>query len=159
MILVYKGVNLYILSTFQLILCIYVDIPVVICIYMFSPCIYTLNMVHTCIKHAYPFEILYMNVCTCHVQCHTTHIILYTLHMLIYAVYMIYLNIVVPAFFNSQALSCHISSCRQVSSHKLCKYIAIGQLLSVQARAARPSISYEGITWKPHVASFQGKTS
>jgi hypothetical protein len=135
-----KGVNLYILSTFHYTLCIYVNIPVVICIYMSSPRTYTLNMVHTCIKHVYTFEILYMNVCTCHIQCHTTYIILYTLYMSIYAVYIIYLNITVPlaAFFNSQALSGHIRSCQQVSSHKLCKYIAMVQLLLHQHKPVHP---------------------
>ena len=84
------------------------------------------------------FEILYMNICTCHIQCHTTYIILYTLYMSIYALYIVYLNITVPPFFNSQGLSGHISSCQQVSSHKLCKYIAIAQLLLNRYKPVHP---------------------
>jgi hypothetical protein len=98
------------------------------------------------------FERLYMNVCTCHIQCHTTYIILYTLYMSIYAVYIIYLNIPVPAFFQftgtilpyqlmstgvlpgslGPAISAH------VNSHKLCRYIAIVQLLLNQYTPVHP---------------------
>jgi hypothetical protein len=94
--------------------------------------------VYTCIYRYIPGTSKYILGTYSHMRCHTTYIILYTLYMSMYAVYIIYLNITVPAFFNSQALSGHISSCQQVSSHKLCKYIAIIQLLLNQYKPVHP---------------------